>query len=218
MPQELVAILPHIITVAAIVSGAVSWLFKVIVEKRLDAAAQKAVAEFKHTLDGEAARAAFDYQRRLQNYNLFISKKHEVIANLHALVHDARIKAWVTMCYKENGPSEDEGRSMEEARDSFNDLGHYFQRNELYLPGSMADLVHSGMIAISEVIQPTDPTATDIGERSLEYRKLFWRITELMRAELGRGDMAPTPSVLPAVDPRTKRPAPLSSLSDCPDD
>ena len=86
-------LLPTLATIAALggaaAGGLVSWALKLWWEIRVNAASQKALAQFKHSLDNAAANASYDYQRRLQDFNLFVAKKHEVLAELHKRLLDA---------------------------------------------------------------------------------------------------------------------------------
>lgn len=89
MPPEILPLLPYITAIATLVSGGVTWVFKVLVEKRIESMTHRSIAGFQHSLDAVSRAAEFDYQRRLTDFNLFIEKKHAVIAQLYELAVDA---------------------------------------------------------------------------------------------------------------------------------
>ena len=67
-------------------AGAVVWYAQQRAGARIKAKADTTLARFGHELDRAAAAANFDYQRKLQDFNLFIAKKHEVMAELYGLL------------------------------------------------------------------------------------------------------------------------------------
>lgn len=64
-----------------------------MVLSKMEIAAQRAVETHKHELSQQAAFAAFEYQRRLTDFNLFVAKRHDTIARLHTLLLDAMSRA-----------------------------------------------------------------------------------------------------------------------------
>jgi hypothetical protein len=76
-------------TAGATAGALASWGVKVWWENRVKTASSLALAKFQAELGGVAAAASFDYQRRLQDFNLFVTKKHDAIARLHELLLDA---------------------------------------------------------------------------------------------------------------------------------
>jgi hypothetical protein len=67
----------------------VRWFPRAWLEQRLKQSSEQTLARFKHELESASAAASFDYSRRLQDFNLFIVKKHEAIAQLHGLLLEA---------------------------------------------------------------------------------------------------------------------------------
>ena len=84
---------PLLIAVSAAAGAAggalIQWALRVWWETRVRVASEKALTKFKHDLETSSAAASFDYSRRLQDFNLFIAKKHETIAQLHELLLEA---------------------------------------------------------------------------------------------------------------------------------
>lgn len=91
-----VSLLSIAFAIGGAAGGLAVALLKVWFEKRVNSSSERALAEFKHRLDSTTAAASFDYQRRLQEYNLFIAKKHQTLAELHELLLDAysQISRW----------------------------------------------------------------------------------------------------------------------------
>jgi hypothetical protein len=161
------------------------------VEKRVDAAANKALTEFKHNLDTAAAAAAFDYQRRLQDYNLFTGKRHEVIASVHALAYDLRITTSMYAKLVEAGPAgiENLETAWRHAREAYSKLTQYFRANELYLTEPLAAVVNRLLLLVGATLTETNYACSDFDTLEQQvnlHDRLFSHLTKMMREEIGR--------------------------------
>jgi hypothetical protein len=66
----------------AVVAAVVSWVFQLLAKGKVDSYFNQKLEQFKHDLGQVAAAAQFDYQRRLQDFNLFTERRNSVYAEM----------------------------------------------------------------------------------------------------------------------------------------
>jgi hypothetical protein len=76
--------------VASATTALVLFLGKTWIESRFEESKQRRLATFQSQLDSTAAAARFNYERLLQDYNLFVVRKHETYAELYARILDVQ--------------------------------------------------------------------------------------------------------------------------------
>lgn len=71
---------------SVIVVGILEFIIRKYCSSRIDLSFAKRLERFKHDLDAVGEQSRFDYQRKLQDFNLYTSKRHESYVALHKLL------------------------------------------------------------------------------------------------------------------------------------
>ncbi len=68
------------------ITSLVIYLFKKYYEKKIEITLQQKLESYKQELTIATENAKFDYQRKIQDFNLFATKKHEVYGEMNKLM------------------------------------------------------------------------------------------------------------------------------------
>jgi hypothetical protein len=92
MSPELRGVVSSIVAAVLIVVPSLFAIVRFFVERHFRLQADERLQRVKAQLDSEATAANFRHQRSLHEFSLFVDKKHNALAGLHALINDAHSK------------------------------------------------------------------------------------------------------------------------------
>ncbi|MFP7479484.1 hypothetical protein [Terribacillus saccharophilus] len=100
--MNIIDVIGAYVTISALLSPLIVFLIKKYIEAKVKHGFDKGLEDHKHDLQLLTKEVEYDYQRRIHDFSLFSSKKHEVYPQLYSLISDLHMKFEIaSSAYKE---------------------------------------------------------------------------------------------------------------------
>lgn len=106
--------------------------FRKILYKKIDHYFREKITLFKHQLDLTAEAEKFNYQRKIQDFSLYTTKKHEKYIKIYEFALETKSKI-----YNFHIGTESKENKLRSISDSFTNFKNYYDSSKLYLTNSI---------------------------------------------------------------------------------
>lgn len=125
-------IIINFIAIPSIVTAILSFILKEYLSNKIDSYFQTKLVSFQHQLDLSTEAEKFNYQRKIQDFNLYTNKKHEKYIELYEIVLEVK-----SNIYNFHFGSEGNQDKLQKINVSFLNYKKYYESSKLYLTSSI---------------------------------------------------------------------------------